>query len=227
MNDGKLKLAKMIDHTLLRPEATRDEVVRICEEGEHYGFASVCINPVWVSLASRLLRGSKVKVDTVIGFPFGATISDVKIFETKMVISKGAEEVDVVMNFGALRSGDIELIRKELESIIDLAKGYGVISKVIIETCYLTREEKIRACRLIMDSGADFVKTSTGFGKGGAVEEDVKLFSKITRNKIGIKASGGIRTYEDALKMIKAGASRIGSSSGVDIVETELKKRIL
>jgi len=144
-----------------------------------------------------------------------------------MVISEGAEEIDVVMNFGALRSGKIELIRKELECIINVTKGCGVISKVIIETCYLTREEKIRACKLVMESGADFVKTSTGFGRGGAIEEDIKLLSKIARNKIGIKASGGIRTYEEAFKMIIAGASRIGSSSGVDIIKTELKKKIL
>lgn len=224
MSVNRAQLAKMIDHTLLRPEATREEVVRVCEEGKRYDFAAVCINPVWVSLASKLLHGSGVKADTVVGFPFGATTVDVKVFEVKAAIGEGAEEVDVVMNFGALRSGNLELVRRELGRVVEVAKGC-VVSKVIIEACYLSLEEKITACKLVMDSGADFVKTSTGFGRGGATVEDVKLLREVVGGRMGVKASGGIRTYEEAVKMINAGASRIGSSSGVNIVETELKKR--
>ena len=219
MGINRVQLAKMIDHTLLRPEATRDDIARICEEGRHYGFAAVCINPTWVPLASKLLKGSGVKVDTVIGFPFGATMPEVKAFEAKNMIAAGAGEVDMVMNFGALRSGDIDLVRRDIGSVVDVAEKSGVVSKVIIEACYLTIEEKTLACRLVRDGGADFVKTSTGFGTGGATVEDVKLLRETVGSNIGVKAAGGIRTLEDALKMINAGASRIGSSSGIKIVE--------
>lgn len=216
----RARLAKMIDHTLLRPEATRNEVAKACEEGKRFGFASVCVNPTWVSLARRLLKGSGVKVDTVVGFPFGATATEVKVFEAERVIAEGAEEIDMVMNVGALKSGNSELVRKDLESVVAVAEKNKVVSKVIIETCYLTRKEKILACELVMAGGAGFVKTSTGFGKGGATVEDVRLMREVVGSKIGVKASGGIRTYEDALKMINAGASRIGSSSSVRILET-------
>lgn len=220
MNIDKVELAKLIDHTLLKPDASSDDIVRVCEEGKYYGFATVCVYPTWVPLASKLLHDTDIKVDTVIGFPFGATITEVKVFEAQTVIVKGAEEVDMVMNIGALRSGHIDFVRKDLKSVVKVAKENNVISKVIIETCYLTREEKITSCRLVLESGADFVKTSTGFGSGGATVEDVRLLRENVGNKAGVKASGGIRTYQDALKMIRAGASRIGSSSGVKIVES-------
>ena len=220
MNVDKVKLAKIIDHTLLRPDAIREDVVKVCEEGTRLNFATVCVNPTWVPLAFNLLQGSGVKVDTVIGFPFGATAVDAKVFETKTAIREGAEEVDMVMNIGALKSRNYELVKRELELVVDVARESGVISKVIIEACYLLKEEKTMACELIMDSGADFVKTSTGFGKGGATVEDVRLLREVVDDKLGVKAAGGIRTYEDALVMIDAGASRIGSSSGTKIVET-------
>ena len=219
MDIDRKQLVKIIDHTLLRPEATREEIMRVCGEGRLFGFAAVCINPTWVTLTSRLLKGSGVKVDTVIGFPFGATEPEVKVFEVKTAINAGAEEVDVVLNFGALKSGEVELVRRELESVVRVTKESGVISKIIIETCYLTRDQKVAASRLVLESGANFIKTSTGFGKGGATEEDVQLLREVVGNRVGIKASGGIRTYEDAIRMINAGASRIGSSSSVKIVQ--------
>ena len=225
MNISSDQLARMIDHTLLRPEATRDEVEKVCEEGRCFNFATVCVNPAWVSLASKLLKGTGVKVNAVIGFPFGATMIDVKVFETKRVLSNGAEEIDMVMNFGAFRSGDLELVKEELRSVVDIAREHNVVSKIIIETCYLTQMEKIKACQLVMDCGANFVKTSTGFGTSGATVEDVKLLRQVVDHKIGIKASGGIRTYDDAVKMIHAGASRIGSSAGVNILRASSSNR--
>ena len=225
MNISSDQLARMIDHTLLRPEATRDEVEKVCEEGRCFNFATVCVNPAWVSLASKLLKGTGVKVNAVIGFPFGATMIDVKVFETKRVLSNGAEEIDMVMNFGAFRSGDLELVKEELRSVVDITREHNVVSKIIIETCYLTQMEKIKACQLVMDCGANFVKTSTGFGTSGATVEDVKLLRQVVDHKIGIKASGGIRTYDDAVKMIHAGASRIGSSAGVNILRASPSNR--
>jgi len=225
LNISSDQLARMIDHTLLRPEATRDEVEKVCEEGRCFNFATVCVNPAWVSLASKLLKGTGVKVNAVIGFPFGATMIDVKVFETKRVLSNGAEEIDMVMNFGAFRSGDLELVKEELRSVVDITREHNVVSKIIIETCYLTQMEKIKACQLVMDCGANFVKTSTGFGTSGATVEDVKLLRQVVDHKIGIKASGGIRTYDDAVKMIHAGASRIGSSAGVNILRASPSNR--
>lgn len=227
MDIDRKQLVKIIDHTLLRPEATREEIMRVCNEGRLFGFAAVCINPTWVTLTSRLLKGSGVKVDTVIGFPFGATEPEVKVFEVKTAINAGAEEVDVVLNFGALKSGEVELVRRELKSVVRVTKESGVVSKIIIETCYLTRDQKVAASRLVLGSGANFIKTSTGFGKGGATEEDVQLLREVVGNRVGIKASGGIRTYEDAIRMINAGASRIGSSSSVKIVEEALTSSLL
>jgi deoxyribose-phosphate aldolase len=221
---GKDKLAKLIDHTLLKPGAVSAEIIRLCDEGRQFGFASVCINPVWVPLAVNLLNLSDVKVDTVIGFPLGATTQKVKIFEIETMITAGVEEIDAVMNIGALKSGNDELVRKELEAIVELTMREGVISKIIIETCYLTYMEKIRACKLVSDCGADFVKTSTGFGSGGATVGDVQLLRKVIRSDMGVKAAGGIRTYADVLKMVAAGASRIGSSSGVHILKAYPEK---
>jgi deoxyribose-phosphate aldolase len=217
---GKAKLAKLIDHTLLKAGVVRAEIVKLCAEGRQLGFASVCVNPIWVPLAVELLCNSDVKVDTVIGFPLGATLQKVKVFEMETVIAAGAEEVDVVMNIGSLKSGNNDLVRKELAAIVEVTEHEGVISKIIIETCYLTHLEKIRACKLVSDSGADFVKTSTGFGSNGATVDDVQLLRKVSRCDMGVKAAGGIRTYVDVLAMIEAGASRIGSSSGVHILET-------
>lgn len=213
-------MAKMIDYTLLRPEATRNDITRICEEGKKFGFIAVCINPTWVPLASKLLKNSGVKVDTVIGFPFGATLPEVKVFEAETAILAGAEEIDMVVNFGALKSGDIVLVIKDIESVVDLSRKYGVISKVIIEVCYLTTEEKILACRLVKNGGADFIKTSTGFGSGGATVEDVKMLRENVGNNVGVKAAGGIRILEDVVRMVDAGASRIGTSSGIKIIES-------
>jgi deoxyribose-phosphate aldolase len=227
MNESieKAKLAKLIDHTLLKAGAVRSEIEKLCTEARQFGFASVCVNPIWVSFVVDLLKKSDVKVDTVVGFPLGATIPSVKVFETDTVIKAGAEEVDVVMNIGALKSGDDALVQKELAAIVDLTKHQGVVSKIIIETCYLTQLEKIRACTLVSDSGADFVKTSTGFGTKGATVEDVQLLRKVGRCNMGVKAAGGIRTYDDVLTMIAAGATRIGSSSGVQIIESRLETR--
>lgn len=208
----------MIDHTLLKPEVTKEEIRRLCDEGKKYGFASVCVNPVWVSLCAGLLRGSGVKICTVSGFPLGANKTEVKAKEAEMAIKEGADEIDMVANIGALKSGDFKWVEEDIKAVRH-ATGKGKILKVIIETAVLTNEEKIRATQIIMDCGADFVKTSTGFGYSGATVEDVKLLKKMVGDKIGIKASGGIRDYNTALELIKAGASRIGTSSGVKIVE--------
>ncbi|GLY10009.1 deoxyribose-phosphate aldolase [Pseudobacillus badius] len=211
-------VAKIIDHTLLKPETTKDQVKKLCEEARAYEFASVCINPVWVAYASEQLQGTKVKVCTVIGFPLGATTSTVKAFETKEAIENGATEVDMVINIGALKAGDDETVLKDIQAVTASARGKA-LTKVIIETSLLTDEEKERACRLAVEAGADYVKTSTGFSTGGATEEDIRFMRKTVGPDIGVKASGGVRSQEDALNMIKAGATRIGASSGVQIVQ--------
>ncbi|MBU8879443.1 deoxyribose-phosphate aldolase [Bacillus sp. FJAT-29790] len=210
-------IAKMIDHTLLKADATKGQIEAICAEAKEYNFASVCVNPTWVKLSSELLSGTDVKVCTVIGFPLGASTPETKAFETKNAIENGATEVDMVINIGALKGGDNELVERDIRAVADAAKGKA-LSKVIIETCLLTEEEKVRACELSVKAGADFVKTSTGFSTGGATVEDITLMRKTVGPNIGVKASGGVRSAEDAQKMIEAGATRIGASSGAAIV---------
>jgi deoxyribose-phosphate aldolase len=214
-------IAQLIDHTLLKAEATKAEVVKLLEEAKQYKFASVCINPTWVKTAAEFLRDTPdVKVCTVIGFPLGATTPEVKAFETKNAIENGATEVDMVINIGALKDQQYDLVEKDIKAVVDAAKG-KVLTKVIIETCLLTDEEKVKACELAVKAGANFVKTSTGFSTGGATAEDVALMRKTVGPEIGVKASGGVRSLEDAEAVIKAGATRIGASSGVKIVNGE------
>ena len=213
-----MNIAQMIDHSLLKPDATKEEIRNLCEEGKKYGFASVCVNPAWVSFCSDLLKGSSVRICSVSGFPLGANKPEVKAKEAETAIKEGADEIDMVANIGALKSGDFKLVEEDIKAVRS-AIGKEKILKVIIETAVLTTEEKIKATQIIMACGADLVKTSTGFGYPGATVEDLKLLKKVVGDKIRIKASGGIRDYETALKLIEAGASRIGTSSGVKIVE--------
>lgn len=213
------QLAKTIDHTLLKPTATKDDIVRLCEEARRYGFASVCVSPYYVPLAANLLRETGVKVCTVIGFPLGATAPEVKIFEAEDAIRRGAREVDIVINLGALKSGDYALVRRDVEGVVRAAKPKDVATKVIIEACFLTDEEKVKACTIAREAGADFVKTSTGFGSGGATVHDVELMRRTVGREMRVKSAGGIRTFEQAMSMIEAGATRIGASAGVAIVE--------
>lgn len=212
-------LAGMIDHTLLKPDATPDQIAQLCFEARKYGFASVCINPGWVSLCAQLLQGSPVKVCTVIGFPLGATASEVKAFETQNAIDHGATEIDMVINVGALKARDLDLVAKDIRGVVNVAHARGPIVKVILETVLLTDEEKTIACLIAKEAGADFVKTSTGFASGGATVHDVALMRRVVGPEMGVKASGGVRTYEDAENMIKAGATRIGASAGVKIIQ--------
>ena len=209
--------AKFIDHTLLKADAKKEDILKLCEEAKMYSFASVCINPTWVRTAAAALGDSSVKVCTVIGFPLGASTSEVKAFETKNAIENGATEIDMVINISALRDGDDETVKKDIASVVEAAKGKAIV-KVIIETSLLSDTEKRTACELAVIAGADFVKTSTGFSTGGATEEDVKLMRAVVGPVTGVKASGGVRSYEDMQKMIKAGATRIGASSGVQIM---------
>jgi deoxyribose-phosphate aldolase len=211
-------VAKMIDHTLLKPESTKEQVTKICAEAREFGFASVCVNPTWVKYSAEQLAGTDVKVCTVIGFPLGATTSETKAFETKDAIEKGATEVDMVINIGALKDGNDDLVKQDIQAVTAAAKGKA-LTKVIIESSLLTDEEKERACRLSVEAGADYVKTSTGFSTGGATVEDIRLMRKTVGPDIGVKASGGVRSVEDAQNMIEAGATRIGASSGVQIVQ--------
>ena len=211
-----MNIAKYIDHTILKPIAQRKDIEKLCNEAKEYSFASVCVNPCWVAYASELLKGSSVKVCTVIGFPLGANDSAVKAFEAKHAIEQGASEVDMVINIGALKAGEYDLVKKDIQAVREASAGK--ILKVIIETSYLTDEEKQRVCKICAEVGADFVKTSTGFSDGGATTQDVALMAASAGSKVKVKASGGIRTREDALKMIEAGASRLGTSSGIKIV---------
>jgi deoxyribose-phosphate aldolase len=211
--------AGLIDHTLLKPEASRDEIRKLCQEAVRFGFASVCINPWNVPLAAELVRGSKVKVCTVIGFPLGATLSQVKIHEAEEAIKLGAQEVDMVINIGALKSGQDDMVESDIRGVVDVAHRGGAICKVIFETSLLTIEEKVRASFASKRAGADFVKTSTGFSTGGATAEDVALMRAVVGTEIGVKASGGVRTLEDLKKMVCAGATRIGASASVKIME--------
>lgn len=212
-----MNIAKMIDHTLLKADATKEQIVTLCEEAKQYTFASVCVNPTWVKVASELLDGTEVKVCTVIGFPLGATTSATKAFETEDAIKNGATEVDMVINIGALKDKNYDLVKEDIKAVVNAAKGKA-LSKVIIETSLLTNEEKEIACKLAVEAGADFVKTSTGFSTGGATVEDIALMRKTVGPSVGVKASGGVRSSEDTAKMIEAGATRIGASSGVAIV---------
>ncbi|TFD92335.1 deoxyribose-phosphate aldolase [Jeotgalibacillus sp. R-1-5s-1] len=214
-------IAKMIDHTLLKPEATKEQITKLCEEAAEHGFMSVCVNPAWVKLSSELLSGTDVKVCTVIGFPLGASASETKAFETKQAIEDGATEVDMVINIGALKSGDTETVKTDIQAVTAAAKGKA-LTKVIIETSLLTEEEKVKACELSVEAGADYVKTSTGFNGGGATPEDIALMRKTVGPDLGVKASGGVRSAEDAKAMIEAGATRIGASSGIQIVQGQV-----
>ncbi len=213
------QLAHMIDHTILKPEATQDEIAQLCYEARKYNFASVCINPTNVELCAQLLEGSGIPVCTVVGFPLGATPTDVKVFETQKAIRDGASEVDMVINVGALKSRDYELVERDIASNARTCHAGNAILKVIIEAALLTDEEKVVACQLAKVAGADFVKTSTGFGPGGAMVDDVALMRRVVGPTMGVKAAGGIRTYEDAQKMIAAGASRLGASASVKIMQ--------
>ncbi len=211
------QLAKMIDHTLLRADATRNEITKLTEEAKQYQFASVCVNPGWVSYAAEQLQGTGVDICTVIGFPLGASTTETKAFETKDAIAKGATEVDMVINISALKDGNDDYVEQDIRAVVDAAAG--TLVKVIIETCLLTDDEKVRACQAAVRAGADFVKTSTGFSTGGATPEDIALMRRTVGPDVGVKASGGVRSLEDMQKMIEAGASRIGASSGVKIMQ--------
>src|SRR6266516_712361 len=211
-------LARFIDHTLLQPEASLKEIEKLCAEAREYHFHAVCVNSSWVTQARHFLSGSAVKVATVVGFPLGATDSDAKRFETEAAIDNGAQEIDVVINIGRLKDGDDQYVLRELSDVVEAAAERPV--KVIIETCLLAGAEKIRACRIVLDGGAQFVKTSTGFSTGGATVADVKLLREIVGETFGVKAAGGIRDTQTALAMIEAGATRLGTSSGVVIVRS-------
>ncbi len=211
-------LARLIDHTLLKPDAKFAEVETLCEEARRHGFASVCVNPFWVTAAATALQGSPVKVCTVIGFPLGANRTETKLAEANLALTQGAHELDMVLNIGALKTGIEQVVANDIRAIADAAHSGGAILKVILETCLLTDAEKELACRIAVDSGADFVKTSTGFAKSGATAEDIALMRRMVGPELGVKASGGIRTYEDALRMVAAGATRIGASASVAIV---------
>lgn len=210
-------LAKYIDHTALKPETTEADILKLTDEAKTFGFASVCVNPCWVALAADQLKESDVEVCTVIGFPLGASTPEVKAFETKDAIDKGANEVDMVINIGALKSGQEELVEADIRAVVEAAAKRALV-KVIIEACLLTEDEKVRACQLAVRAGADFVKTSTGFSTGGATPEDVALMRKTVGKNIGVKAAGGIHSKAEAEAMIAAGATRIGASSGVKII---------
>ena len=212
-------LNKYIDHTLLKPEAKREDIIEICKEAKEYDFMSVCINPNWISLVKEQLEDSDVKVCTVIGFPLGANNKETKALEAKIAVEDGADEVDMVLNIGRLKSKDYDYVKKDIEGVVR-SSGDKLV-KVIIETSLLTDEEKVKACKIAREAGAHYVKTSTGFSDGGARVEDVKLMRDTVGDKLGVKASGGVRTYEDALKFIDAGASRLGASSGVNIIKEE------
>ncbi|MBU8684349.1 deoxyribose-phosphate aldolase [Bacillus haynesii] len=212
------QIARMIDHTVLKPDTVKSEIETLCKEARVYGFASVCVNPCWVKLCAELLKDSEVKVCTVIGFPLGATSSETKAFETKQAIADGAGEVDMVINIGALKDCDTGTVEHDIRAVTDAADGKALV-KVIIETSLLTDEEKRQACELAVKAGADFVKTSTGFSGGGATVRDIKLMRDAVGPDIGVKASGGVRDKESALAMIEAGATRIGASAGVSIVK--------
>lgn len=214
---NKLELAGYIDHTLLKPDAKEGDIIKLCREALEHKFASVCINASNVKLADSFLHGTEVKVCTVVGFPLGATTKETKAFEAAQAIENGADEVDMVINVGALKSGKLEAVEEDIKAVADVCRGKALL-KVIIETCLLTEEEKVTACKLSQKAGADFVKTSTGFSTGGATVEDIILMRRTIGPDMGVKASGGIRNLESSLKMIEAGATRIGASASISII---------
>lgn len=214
--DKNMSYNKLIDHTLLKPDASPEQIVKLCEEAKQFDFMSVCVNPAYVPLAAECLKGSGVKVCTVIGFPLGMNLTKTKVEEAELCIKEGAEEIDMVINVGMLKAGHDDYVKEEIRLLKEVA-GSKVL-KVIIETCLLTDEEKVRACKLSKEAGADFVKTSTGFSTGGATVHDVKLMRETVGPNMGVKASGGVRTHEDLIAMVEAGASRIGTSNGTKIL---------
>jgi deoxyribose-phosphate aldolase len=223
IQDGEIKIsnmAQMIDHTLLKPDATESQILELCKEAKQYSFATVCVNPTWVSFCKNNLLDTKVKVCSVIGFPLGASRTCVKVCETKKAIEDGAEEIDMVINIGRLKSKDHNFVFDDINRVALVCKANNALLKVIIECCLLTDEDKIVACLLAKDAGADFVKTSTGFSTSGAAVSDVALMRKVVGSAIGVKAAGGIRSYEDAISMISSGADRIGASASIKIVTT-------
>jgi deoxyribose-phosphate aldolase len=214
------ELARIIDSTNVKATATRSEIEKLCEEAVEYGFGCVCVNPVYVKLAATLLKGSKVKVCSTIGFPFGVTLSEIKALEAVKAVESGAEELDMVISLSVLKSGDYEAVKRDIAAVVDVKRlSNEIVVKVIIETACLTKEEKVIACRLVKEAGADFVKTSTGFFGKGACVEDVRLMRQTVGSDFGVKAAGGIRTYADAVAMVEAGANRIGTSTAVAIIE--------
>jgi deoxyribose-phosphate aldolase len=213
------EIARLIDHTLLKADATRDEIHKLCEEALQFQFASVCVNPWNVAQAAELLRGSTVKVCTVVGFPLGATLPEVKVFEAQKSSERGAQEIDMVINIGALKSGLLDAVQADIHGVVKASHQGGALCKVIIETCLLTRDEKIQSSLAAKNAGADFVKTSTGFSTAGASPDDVRLIRETIGADTGIKAAGGVRTLEDLQKMVEAGATRIGASAGVKIIQ--------
>lgn len=219
-----INIAKMIDHTALKADTQKDQIVQLCQEAKEYGFYSVCVNPTWVRAAAELLHGSRVKVCTVIGFPLGANTPETKAFETKDAIEKGASEIDMVINIGALKDKDDNLVEKDIRAVVETA-GDKALVKVIIETSLLTEEEKVRACQLAVKAGADYVKTSTGFSTGGATIDDIKLMRQTVGPEIGVKASGSVRDRKGALALIEAGATRIGASAGIAIVKEQQSEK--
>lgn len=219
MNLDSTSVAALIDHTLLRPDATRTDIERICEEAREHRFASVCVNAYWTSTVADRLSGSGVKTCVVVGFPLGATSTEAKAAETRFALAAGAQEIDMVLNIGALRGGDQDAVRRDIQAVVEAGHSSGALVKVILETALLNDEQKRAACLLAKQVGADFVKTSTGFGPSGATVEDVALMRATVGPDMGVKASGGIRTFEDVAKMVAAGATRIGASAGVQIVK--------
>jgi len=214
------ELAKYIDHTNLKPYATREDIKKLCEEAKKYGFYAVCVNPYRVKDAKEFLKGSDIKIASVVGFPLGATFTETKVQEALMAIHSGAQEIDMVMNIGALKDGNYEFVEADIREVVEAVHPVGVKVKVIIETCYLTKDEIVKACQLAKRAGADFVKTSTGFGTAGAKVEDVKLMREVVGEEMGVKAAGGIHTAKEAIEMIEAGANRIGASRSVQIIES-------
>ena len=215
-----LEIAQLIDHSGLRPDTTRTDIEQLCREALQYHFYSLCVNPTWVSLARELFAGSNVKVCCVVGFPLGAQPPETKAMETRAAIRQGAKEIDMVINIGALKSGDDELVLRDIRGVVEACRDGSAKSKVILETSFLTNEEKARACELSIKAHADFVKTSTGFSSSGATVADVSLMSRIVRDKgLGVKAAGGVRSLADVLKLVAAGATRIGTSNSVNIIK--------
>lgn len=213
-----MNINKLIDHTALKPNTNKESILKLITEAKTYDFASVCVNPCWVALAHQELKNTYVKVCTVIGFPLGANTTEVKVFETKDAIEKGAQEIDMVINIAMLKDKEYDYVENEIHQIVEAAKDKAIV-KVIIETCLLTDEEKIKACELSQKAGADFVKTSTGFSTGGATVHDIALMRKTVGAEMGVKASGGVHTHEEALAMVEAGATRIGASAGVKLLK--------